>query len=637
MAMTALVSLAGERTVIRGVKFIDKPMVITPADSGREFVGEDGAVICGGVRLGPWQRGEDGAWVADAPKAEDGSPMYFSQLWANGRRAQNARVPAEGYLHITNAVEHAVTNDAGRVLWVEKTTLVDDGEVARLAALNPDDLRQMAVGLITKWSYALRAVKGYSAATRTLTTVGATPWREWKKWEPKSTTVEFFNVRSAFDAPGEWYADRDEGKVYYRPLPGEDMAKIEIYVPRYGLSKLVELRGEPQHGKWVENVTFRNIAFENSSFTITDPSLRGLQPLDQYQAAIGSDGAVSLSWARNCRFENCRVAHTGNYGMRFGDACVSNSVIDCTLEDLGAGGIWMGEKFMRVPVRRQVNLPTNCTSVAFNLVSNCTIRAAGKHNPEGTGVVLAHCSDSKVVNCDIYDILYTGVSVGWTWGFAGSVAQRNEIAFNRIYNLGQGIMSDLGGVYTLGTSFGTRVHDNIIHDVKSYDYGGWALYCDEGSEGVVMERNLCWNTTDGGFHQHYGTGNIIRNNIFLWNRLIGAVRTYRDIVQDIPCTLNFLNNIIVVREGALASKGVRKVGGVWANNLWWDVRGEAAAKFDELSWAEWRECGHELGGVFADPCFVDLDGGDYRLKPDSPAFRLGFRSWDYSKAGVRAK
>jgi hypothetical protein len=193
-------------------------------------------------------------------------------------------------------------------------------------------------------------------------------------------------------------------------------------------------------------------------------------------------------------------------------------------------------------------------------------------------------------------------------------------------------MSDMGGVYTLGTSFGTRVHHNVIHDVWAYSYGGWALYTDEGSEGITMDHNLCWNTTDGSFHQHYGAGCVIRNNIFAWNRKLGAVRMSRQVVQDIPCTLNFVNNIVVVREGPLVGRGVRGVGGIWAGNLWYDFSG-CPPEFDGLDWDKWRVCGKETGGVYGDPLFANAAANDFRLTPSSPAFALGFEAWDYSAAG----
>ena len=193
-------------------------------------------------------------------------------------------------------------------------------------------------------------------------------------------------------------------------------------------------------------------------------------------------------------------------------------------------------------------------------------------------------------------------------------------------------MSDMGGVYTLGTSFGTRVHHNVVHDVWACAYGGWALYTDEGSEGITMDHNLCWNTTDGGFHQHYGSGCVIRNNIFAWNRKLGVVRMNRKVVQEIPCSLHFVNNIVVVREGPLVGIGPRGVDGVWAGNLWYDYSGEKP-QFDGLDWEGWRACGKEIGGVYADPQFVDADADDFRLKPGSPAFALGFEMWDWSNAG----
>ena len=49
---------------------------------------------------------------------------------------------------------------------------------------------------------------------------------------------------------------------------------------------------------------------------------------------------------------------------------------------------------------------------------------------------------------------------------------------------------------------------------------------------------------------------------------------------------------------------------------------------------QWQDLGFDKHSLFADPEFVDIERGDYRLKPSSPAFQLGFKSIDLSSVGL---
>ena len=88
-----------------------------------------------------------------------------------------------------------------------------------------------------------------------------------------------------------------------------------------------------------------------------------------------------------------------------------------------------------------------------------------------------------------------------------------------------------------------------------------------------------------------------------------------------------------MREGPLACDKLLKKPGIWRDNVWYDVRGKAAAVFDLGTWEQFVASGREEGGVFADPLFVDAERFDFRLKPASPALKLGFKPWDWSQAG----
>ncbi len=227
--MTAIILIAGA-TIFKGMTFIDKPIVLTPEDSGREFIGEAGAVVSGGVKLGPWKDRGDGVWEAPSPG------FFFDQLWIGGRRAPCARLPAEGYLTVAGGEQRDyVDANAKRLGYLQEVTFTND-VVDALGELAEDELKFVQMGVIVKWSYARRTLFGYDRVKRRVSTVFHEPWvaegTNHLEWDPKFTLVAFENVRTAFKVPGQWFLDMRGGKVLYRPLPGEKPRPRVAYAPR---------------------------------------------------------------------------------------------------------------------------------------------------------------------------------------------------------------------------------------------------------------------------------------------------------------------------------------------------------------------------------------------------------------------
>jgi parallel beta-helix repeat protein len=198
------------------------------------------------------------------------------------------------------------------------------------------------------------------------------------------------------------------------------------------------------------------------------------------------------------------------------------------------------------------------------------------------------------------------------------------------------MLSDMGGIYTLGPQPGTVLRGNWIHDVSSFTYGGWGLYTDEGSTGILLENNLVYHCKSAGFHQHYGKENVLRNNIFAFNREHELMRTR----EEDHLSFTFTNNIVYFDHGDL-------LGSNWSNdhfkmdsNVYYDTRLAAhpeTLKFSGATLEQWRQRGHDQHSLLADPLFAAPEHLDFGLRPDSPALKLGFHPLDPSQAGVRPR
>ena len=610
----ALTAASGCRTnVVRlpaGDVCVSETALYGPESDGLVFRGaSDGSTrITGAIPLTGWRDRGDGVWSVALPKDADGRPVYTETLFVNGRRATRARFPDVGYFR---PVETPVqVEDGDSPTGFRQHVRLPAEAATKLAGIPGDELQYAQLVVHVKWDVARYPVWSF---TNGVATVCGWKMKDWNIWS-KDDFYSFENVRSAFDAPGEWFYDAKAGEILYRPLPDETIR--EAFVPRDGLETLIAVDG-------AKDVVFENVTFACSAPTGT----RGPTRLAPYQAACSvSSAAVTVDRSTNVVFRNCRFEKTGNYAVWFRRGVAGGGVFGCEMTDLGAGGVRIGTHEYGV---KPAAVTTGVT------VDDCLVADGGRFHPAGVGVLVGHASDCSIVHNEIRDLYYTGVSVGWVWGYAGSVAQRNTVAFNHIHDIGRNELADMGGVYTLGTSFGTCVSNNVIHGIHSYSYGGWGLYPDEGSEGIVFENNLVYETDDASCHQHYGRDNVFRNNILVDSAkgqiAVSRVEDHRSLVCERNIILWTAGDAFVGYGGTKSERA--KID--WRGNLWWRVDGKE--EFNGTSFAEWCRRVRDEGSVFADPLFVDWRNRDFRLSGNSPALKLGFKPFDPSLAGRRVK
>ena len=453
------------------------------------------------------------------------------------------------------------------------------------------------------------------------------------------------------------------GTVFYRALPGEDPTNPAV-TPLVGelLPEAVQFAGTAAAP--VVNVALANLTIAHSAAALEETC--GGEGCGGQSCSESTTAAVHAFYSQGVSLDGVELLGAGAYAVWFDEGSVQCSITRSWLHSLGMGGVRVGNG-------QDTGSPSSAPARQV-LIADNVIEDAGHVVPAGTGVLAQECANTTITHNHIHHLYYTAVSTGWTWGYMPTSDVGNTVSFNLLHDIFQGELSDGGCVYNLGRSPGTVIDNNICHTSNAYAYGGWGLYTDEGSSNVTISNNVVFATKDASFHQHYGTDNVIVNNVFAFGSSlpcsgeatngdcdVSAIRSSQHAVAQRDAGVNssftFRRNIVLLgaEEPAAApwaanlthlfhtngpTLGVANM--TFEGNLYWhnmlaDPASELVfgASGDPRGFASWQALGKDAGSLVADPRFVDAEGLDFSLRPDSPALAMGFVPIDVSTVGVR--
>lgn len=492
-----------------GTYHLTEPLELTVGDGGNEInpikwkaLPGEKPIISGGILIRNWKKEDDGNWSASLPSDYH---EKFRSFYVNDNRAVRARYPDTDYLRIFKAGSDNRTN-----------FYFKENEFPKV--LNDNNLELV---FLHDWSITRINVKSIDWKKNHLIAVDSIgarlPFFNLTNWE---NNPRYFleNALEYCDSPGEWYCDYDKRKIYYRPFPEDDIDKIEGVIPV--ATTLVTIKGNGQHHTGY--ISFEGITFAHTEWNLPESGYCGIQACMFTNRANKISGwdkvpaAIELDFVQNIEFMNCTIKHTGGTGI-----WIRENSYDCTISqshvyDISGNGVSFGEGRDRL-VNDDFWWKSAPKEVSKrNKIENSLIEDCGKQFYGSVGIWAGLVSQNIIDHNEIRNLPYTGVSIGWMWDTTATPCKENIISSNHIHNI-MNILSDGGGIYSLGQQPGSRIVDNLIHDVtlnigRAESNG---MFLDEGTKDLVVENNIVYNIAKSPLRFHKAFENIVRNNILV--------------------------------------------------------------------------------------------------------------------------
>ncbi|MBL7152664.1 MAG: right-handed parallel beta-helix repeat-containing protein [Phycisphaerae bacterium] len=394
------------------------------------------------------------------------------------------------------------------------------------------------------------------------------------------------NILAELDAPGECYLDRQTGILYFWPPAPIEKGRAVVSVS----DTLMNLTD-------VSHVVIQGVIFE-----------------------VGRGTAVVMKGCTHTQIAGCVLRNLGSAAVRI-EGGSNNGVVACDIYGTGSGGIVLrgGERASLTP--------------GGHFADNNHIHHYGRWNRMYTPAISLNGVGNRVAHNLIHDAPHMAVSFG---------GNNHFIEFNEIHNVCLE-SNDAGAIYAGRdwTMRGTVIRHNYLHDITGFRGRGCVgVYLDDMFCGTKIYGNVFYRVTRAAF---IGGGRdcIVQNNIFVdcrpslhidaramgWAGYhVNTTMTQR--LKAMPYTSELWKNSYPKLVNILEDEPAAPKGNIVARNISyggrWDEVNNDARPYATFS----DNC------VDQDPLFEGAPPKTFRLREDSPAYRIGFKPIPFEEIGL---
>ncbi|MBR2612274.1 MAG: right-handed parallel beta-helix repeat-containing protein, partial [Clostridia bacterium] len=404
--------------------YLDAPITLDLSLGNLTLTSPNKSKIIGGIPLDDWKRdcfhGTE-CISTQIPTDREGNTPFPTDLFIEGKRANATRYPKTGTLRAVRTGLDAPFDNSYLAL-LRGTT---DWFVAfpeDLAAAG--DISGAMVNYYHYWLDEHSPIRSFDLATGRIDMTYRSRFAltaYYDEGDNAAMHYYFTGVSGTFHEAGEWYADRKTNTIYYISENNGEPTSLIGYIPT--LAHLFYITGENIH---IENLELLATRSDYASTMCLDDITKEYVPGanlygSDIQSVCWASGAVIFEGAKNASVTNCYLHALGVHAIDIREGCENIRIEQNHIEDIAAGGIRVFGGAYGCERERI----TSHITIRKNEIAYC-----GKRYEAGCGILVCHASYNEISENEVHDIGYTGISVGWVWGYGDSSTHHNLIANN---------------------------------------------------------------------------------------------------------------------------------------------------------------------------------------------------------------